>query len=94
MRSLGLTPREYASFARADQGVLAAHKWFDMAGYEQMWQQRMGTSKAAAAGSSNTGSGSNGDAAAAANNSNSGGVGARYAYQEYTAPAEHQIFDW
>lgn len=32
MRSLGLTPKDYAAFARADQGVLAAHKWFDMAG--------------------------------------------------------------
>lgn len=47
MRSLGLTPKDYASFARADQGVLAAHKWFDMAGYEQMWQQRLGGAKGA-----------------------------------------------
>lgn len=72
MRSLGLTPRDYASFARADQGVLAAHKWFDMAGYEQMWQQRLGNKAAEA----------------------SGGVGARYAYQDYTAPNEPMIFDW
>jgi hypothetical protein len=73
MRSLGLTPRDYASFARADQGVLAAHKWFDMAGYEQMWQQRLG-----------------GKAQQGPNS----GVGARYAYQDYTAPAEPAIFDW
>jgi hypothetical protein len=26
MRSLGLTTKEYAAFARADQGVLAAHR--------------------------------------------------------------------
>jgi hypothetical protein len=73
MRSLGLTPRDYAAFARADQGVLAAHKWFDMAGYEQMWQQRLG-----------------GNAEQGASN----GVGARYAYQDYTAPAEPAMFDW
>jgi trehalose-6-phosphate synthase len=27
MRSLNLTTKEYAAFARADQGVLAAHRW-------------------------------------------------------------------
>lgn len=73
MRSLSLTPRDYASFARADQGVLAAHKWFDMAGYEQMWQQRLGSK---------------------ASDPSNGGVGARYAYQDYTAPPEPLIFDW
>lgn len=56
MRSLGLTPKDYASFARADQGVLAAHKWFDMAGYEQMWQQRLGD-KGASKGASSSGVG-------------------------------------
>lgn len=80
MRSLGLTPRDYASFARADQGVLAAHMWFDMADYEAMWEQRLGPK----AGQPGNG-GSNGAA---------GGVGARYAYQDYTTPPEPLIFDW
>jgi hypothetical protein len=81
MRSLGLTPRDYASFARADQGVLAAHKWFDMAGYDEMWQQRMGPK---------AGQGSNGSSDAA------GGVGAgaRYTFQDYTAPPDSAIYDW
>jgi hypothetical protein len=73
MRSLGLSPKDYASFARADQGVLAAHKWFDMAGYEEMWQQRLRNK---------------------ASKDSSSGVGARYAYQDYTAPTEPVIFDW
>lgn len=84
MRSLGLTPRDYASFARADQGVLAAHKWFDMAGYDAMWEQRLGKKPAQAASSSSSANGS----------AEPAGVGARYAFQEYAAPSEPLIFDW
>jgi hypothetical protein len=90
MRSLGATAHDYAAFARADQGVLAAHRWFDMAGYEAMWQQRLGP-QAAAAASSNGGSGSKGAAAAAPTGE---GVGSRYAYQDYKAPPEPLIFNW
>jgi hypothetical protein len=97
MRSLGFTTRDYAAFARADQGVLAAHKWFDMAGFEDMWRQRLGNKAAAAgaAGADSTSSSSgNGSDAAADSSSSGGGAGARYAYAEYSAPAEPLIFNW
>lgn len=82
MRSQGLTFKDYAPFARADQGVMAAHRWFDAAGYQQMWQQRL------AGGSSNSGGGSSTGAA-------EGGGGARYSQKPYSVPRdESEYLNW
>lgn len=79
MRAAGLTTRAYAAFARADQGVLAAHRWFEAAGYDDMWRTRLGPGADTA---SDVGTGTPGG-------------GARYDYRDYNAPVdESAYFDW
>lgn len=46
MRQQGLSHRDYYSPSRADIGVTAARAWFDKAGYEHMWEERMGPAAA------------------------------------------------
>uniref|UniRef100_A0A383VSW5 Rieske domain-containing protein n=2 Tax=Tetradesmus obliquus TaxID=3088 RepID=A0A383VSW5_TETOB len=94
MRSLNLTTKEYAAFARADQGVLAAHRWFEAAGYEQMWKQRMGSSYSPDSSSSSSAEATSSSASSSSSSSNTG-VGARYAYKPYTPPKDESFyFDW
>lgn len=83
MRSQGLTPKEYAPFARADQGVVAAHKWFGMADYDNMWKQRLGPDYAS----------KNRDSSR--DSKEHTGFGVQYAYKPYTAPkSESDYFNW
>lgn len=49
MRARGETWRDYYSPARADVGAVAARAWFDRAGYDSMWERRLGKGAAAAA---------------------------------------------
>jgi hypothetical protein len=49
MRQRGLTYLDYYSPSRSDVGVTAANRWFDIVGYNQLWEQRMGKEAAAAA---------------------------------------------
>lgn len=42
MRQAGLGRQDYALFARSDEGIKGLHAWLQAAGYDGMWQQRMG----------------------------------------------------
>ena len=88
MHAHGLSPKDYARFARADQGVMAAHKWFDMAGYEDMWKQRLGSNYDTSSSSHSDASSSNGSSGATS------GVGVKYAFKQYTPPKESLYLNW
>jgi hypothetical protein len=65
MKARGLSYKDYANMSRSDLGVKAAHQWFDMAGYKDLWAQRLGTSSSSSTSSStgsSTGSTSAGEA--------------------------------
>lgn len=47
MQQEGLTPDDFAQFARADQGIIASHRWFKLAKYEEMWAERLPAGAAA-----------------------------------------------
>lgn len=68
MRSIGATSKDQYQPARADVGVRAADAWLDMAGYDSMWQQRLGLANSPAAAASAAGGA---DHAATASNSSS-----------------------
>lgn len=91
MRSQGLGPKDYAPFARADQGVMAAHKWFDMAGYENMWKQRLGPNYSGAVSTSSTSSES---ASSSSSSDGTAGVAVKYTVKEYTPRTDGDYFNW
>jgi hypothetical protein len=99
MRSQGLTAKDYSSFSRADQGVMAAHRWFDAAGYQEMWQQRMGPGAAggAAVASAAVGNGEAATSSSVTNDSLHGSgqqhtTGARYALKPFTTAADESDY--
>ena len=75
-------------------------RWFEAAGYEEMWKQRMGSSYVPASSSGSCGDGSSSaeassSSASSSSSSSNTGVGARYAYKPYTPPKdEFFYFDW
>lgn len=90
MRSQGLGAKDYAPFARADQGVMAAHRWFGMAGYDEMWKQRLGPNHSSSSSSSSSSAGSSG----AGSSSDSTGVAVKYTAKEYTPRTDADYFNW
>jgi hypothetical protein len=87
MRSNGLGAKDYAPFARADQGVMAAHRWFDMAGYDDMWKQRLGQNHSSISTSSEPTSSSN-------SSDGTTGVAVKYNLKKYTPRTESDYFNW
>eukprot|EP00879_Flechtneria_rotunda_P017557 GHRR01018407.1.p1 GENE.GHRR01018407.1~~GHRR01018407.1.p1 ORF type:complete len:585 (+),score=188.77 GHRR01018407.1:338-2092(+) len=96
MREFNQGPRDYNLFSGADQGIIASHRWFEAAGYKDMWKQRMGPLADGSSGNGNSnGNGtaeSSSSAATTAAGSASQSVGAQYAYKPYTPPTQDDIF--
>eukprot|EP00878_Enallax_costatus_P016728 GHUV01017552.1.p2 GENE.GHUV01017552.1~~GHUV01017552.1.p2 ORF type:complete len:195 (+),score=68.76 GHUV01017552.1:2139-2723(+) len=94
MHSHGLSPKDYAPFARADQGVMAAHKWFDMAGYDNMWKERLGSNYNGTSSSHSDGGDPSTTTSSSESSGSSTGVGVKYAYKQYTPAKESLYLNW